>query len=42
MRYSAAMAMDEQPCFLFPQQDILDFLKANLDMNSLTLQVGHG
>lgn len=31
------MAMDEQP-FLFPQQEILDFLKANLDMNNLTLQ----
>ena len=38
---SVAMAMDEQP-FLFPQQEILDFLKANLDMNNLTLQVGHG
>ena len=35
------MAMDEQP-FLFPQQEILDFLKANLDMNNLTLQVGRG
>ena len=38
---TVAMAMDEQP-FLFPQQEILDFLKANLDMNNLTLQVGRG